>query len=118
MYFGDHPDGFYFSAARHAEPEELEEDYSVGGSDLRLEWDEFGGPLWSTEDGPLPDDPEWLHRALGLSDSLIADLLQWQDDMGAPRQRHPQQTLDERGELLAVRLQSEVGSRFKVRYHR
>lgn len=28
----------------------------------------------------LPDDPTWMQRALGLSDSLIADLLSWLHD--------------------------------------
>lgn len=96
-----------------------EDDYSVDGPGLRIMWDEGAGPLWSTGDGLLPDDPEWLERALGLSDSLIADLLGWLRDKDTAHRHHesPQQ-LDERAEQLARRLQAEVGSRFKVRYHR
>jgi len=94
-------------------------DYFVAGPDLRIMWDEGAGPLWSTGDGLLPDDPEWLERALGLSKALIADLLGWLRDSDTAHRHHqsPQQ-LDERADQLASRLQVEVGSRFNVRYHR
>lgn len=92
--------------------------YSVTGDDLRIMWDEGAGPLWSTGDGLLPDDPAWLSRALGLSDDLIAELLRWlRDKDTAHRFGQSPAQLDERAEQLAGRLQSEVGPRFKVRYH-
>ena len=103
----------------HAGADATEDDYSVHGPGLRIMWDEGAGPLWSTGDGLLPDDPEWLTRALGLSEALIIDLLDWQRDMDTAntyRQSPPQ--LDERAEQLADRLRAEVGSRFKVWYHR
>lgn len=86
-------------------------------------WDEGAGPLWGDE-GLLPDDPEWLRRALDLSDSLIADLLTWLSDMTALHLGSPvadwrkrARALDERGRQLADRVQREVGTRYRVRYH-
>jgi hypothetical protein len=74
-------------------------------------WDEGAGPLWRDE-GLLPDDPEWLREALGLSDSLIADLLAWVRYMDEARDRGQSQApLDNRALQLTRRLQIEVGSR-------
>ena len=120
-YFGDHPNGDYWSAVR---PDgsvdgdaEAEDDFSVEGTRLRIMWDEGAGPLWGDE-GLLPDDPGWLRQALGLSDSLIADLLEWVRDMDAARERGQSQALlNPRALQLADRLQAEVGSRFRVRFH-
>lgn len=96
-----------------------EDEYSVGRPGLRIMWDEGAGPLWSTGDGLLPDDPAWLKQALDLSDSLITDLLGWLSDKDTAHQHHQSPPeLDERAEQLAIRLQAEVGSRFKVRYQR
>ena len=85
-------------------------------------WDEQAGPLWDAT-GLLRDDPEWLQRALSLSDSLVADLLSWMSDMtelhygppGEDWQRRGHK-LDERGRELAERLQGEVGEKYEVRY--
>jgi len=94
----------------------------VEGSVLRVMWDENAGPLWG-DDGLLPEEPEWMHSALGLSDSLIADLLQWMSDMtglqfgplvGNSQLR--QQQLRDLGADLAQRLQAEVGTRYRVRF--
>src|SRR4051794_26097927 len=85
-HFGDYPHGAYFSVADPSDGEgdaHPEEDYSVGGTVLRIMWDEGAGPLWTNEDGLLPDEPEWLARALGLSTALIEDLLKWVHDMNA-----------------------------------
>jgi hypothetical protein len=86
-------------------------------------WDETAGPLWG-ERGLLGTTPEWMQRALGLSDALITDLLAWMEDMTVlafgPRWADPSEQavrLDERGESLAARLQGEVGDRYTVRYH-
>ena len=120
-YFGHYADGFYWSAFR---PDgsvdgdaELEEDFTVEGTRLRIMWDEGAGPLWGDE-GLLPNDPRWLRQALGLSDPLIDDLLEWVRDMGAARARGQSQALlNPRALKLADRLQAEVGSRFRVRFH-
>ena len=121
-YFGDYPHGAYWSAflprtARSMTTAEAE-DFTVEGTSLRIMWDEGAGPLWGDE-GLLPDDPEWLQQALGLSDSLIADLLAWARDMDSARERgQAQAPLDHRALQLTERLQTEVGSRFRVRFHR
>lgn len=119
-YLGDYPNGAYWSAFRrdgsvddHAEAE----DFSVEGTTLRIMWDEGAGPLWGDE-GLLPDDPEWLRQALGLSDALIADLLAWVREMDVARDRGQSRTPLSRHALqLTERLQTEVGSRFRVRFH-
>lgn len=122
-YFGNHPDGPYWSALRPpGEPDGEEEDYAVEGTTLRLMWDEGGGPLWGIE-GLLPDDATWLQRALGLTEGLVADLIAWRDDMNDFRWgshqdwRSVQKLLDQRAGALVGRLRSELGSRFDVRYH-
>lgn len=124
-YFGDYPHGSYWSAAapEGAKDSDQEEDHAVEGSTLRIMCDEGAGPLWASE-GLLPDDPEWLRLALGLSDSLVAALLTWLSEMTALHPGSPvgewqerARQLDERGRELAQRLQAEVGTRFIVRYH-
>jgi hypothetical protein len=119
-YLGDYPHGAYVSAFP---PPGLhfgdEVDDTVEGRELRVMWDAGAGPLWS-DDGGLPDEPEWLQRALGLSDSLVADLLTWLSDMTAAHLRSTverRQQLHDRGHELATRLQREVGERYAVRYH-
>lgn len=126
-YFGDYPDGSYWSAVPSGEERDVEEDYTVEGTDLRLMWDEGGGPLWGIE-GLLPDDPTWLRRALGLSEGLIADLIAWRDDMndfnwalqGRSRSHEDwlaeQKIMDQRAGGLVERLQAELENRFEVRY--
>lgn len=118
-YLGDYPDGLYWSAFR---PDgsvvgDTEADFTVEGIRLRIMWDEGAGPLWGDE-GLLPNDPRWLRQALGLSDPLIADLLEWVRDMDAARERGQSQALlNPQALQLAERLQAEVGSRFVVRFH-
>lgn len=121
-YFGNHPDGPYWSAVPIGEERDVEEeDYTVEGADLRLMWDEGGGPLWGIE-GLLPDDPTWLQRALGLSEGLIADLIAWRDDMNDfnwgshDDWLSDQKVMDQRAEALVERLQAQLGSRLEVRY--
>ena len=120
-YLGDYPNGAYWSAFRPDGSVDVdadeEEDLTVEGTRLRIMWDEGAGPLWGDE-GLLPDDPNWLRQALGLSDSLIADLLAWVRDMDAARDRGQSQALlNPQALQLADRLQTEVGSRFRVRFH-
>lgn len=119
-----YPYGAYWSADRPVGVEADEPvDYSVSGSVIRLMWD-YGVqiPLWDAH-GLLPEEPEWLGEALGLSARLIDDLKQWGFDMNevdaAPRRRTKEayEALNLRGEELTNRLQQEVGSRYRVRYH-
>lgn len=124
MHLGDYPHGAYWSAERRpsAQEEEPVVDYSVSGSVVRVMWD-YGVrvPLWDAE-GLLSDEPDWLRKALGLSDSLIGDLTRWGLDMedldAVPIRRTTEacEALDARARELAVRLQQELGSRYSVRY--
>jgi hypothetical protein len=127
-YFGDYPSGAYWSAISPEGSEELVVDdvehYSYEGTGLRIMWDEAAGPLWGDE-GLLGEDAQWMRRALGLSDALIDDLLTWKRDMTTlhygrpPVHDWPEQKrrLDDRGGALAVRLNAEVGEKFRVWYH-
>jgi hypothetical protein len=124
MHFGDYPHGAYWSAERRAQGQEDEPaDYSVSGSVLRMMWD-YGVrvPLWDAE-GLLPEEPDWLRKALGLSDPLIEDLTRWGLDMveldAVPSRRTTEayEALDARARELAERLQQELGSRYRVKYH-
>jgi hypothetical protein len=122
-HFGDHPDGAYWSAdppGPHDLPDD--DDATVHGDTIRFMWD-YGVmvPLWDGR-GLLPSDPAWLRAQLGLSASLIDDLMAWGSAMGHLDGHPPLRTaeafddLDRRARGLAVRLQAEVGSRFTVRY--
>lgn len=119
-YLGDYPHGAYWSAIPpegSVDDDAEAEDFTVEGTRLRIMWDEGAGPLWG-DGGLLPDDPDWLRQALGLSHSLIADLRAWVRDMDAARERGQSQApLDQRALQLAERLQAEVGSRFRVTFH-
>jgi len=123
-YHGEHPDDAPWSlVAPEGSELSLEGEFTVEGSELRVMWDEGAGPLWAS-DGLLPDDPEWLRRALGLRDSLVADLVAWAIDMNAPHastrvadRRARRRQLRQTGRLVADRVQAEVGPRFRVRFH-
>ena len=83
MHLGDYPHGAYWTAERRPSAHEDEPaDYSISGPVIRLMWDySMRIPLWDAE-GLLPEEPEWLREALGLSDLLIEDLRRWGLDMG------------------------------------
>jgi hypothetical protein len=84
MHLGDFPLGAHWSAeARPGGQEDEPADYSVSGSVIRMMWD-YGVrvPLWDAE-GLLPEEPDWLRKALGLSDPLIEDLTRWPRHGGA-----------------------------------
>jgi hypothetical protein len=49
-------------------------DEPLAGTTVALFYDHGGGPLWD-EAGEVPNDPDWLRRELGLSDTFIADLI-------------------------------------------
>ena len=93
----------------------------MNGGVIRLMWD-YGVtvPLWDAE-GLLPEEPEWLRAALGLSDALIDDLTRWGNDMNALdvaalSSSSQYEALDVRARALAERLQRELSSRFSVQY--
>jgi hypothetical protein len=126
-YFGDYPDGAYWSAVRPAGAKKRvvteEEQFSYDGTSLRIMWDEGAGPLWG-DGGLLGMDAEWMRRALGLSDALIDELLIWMRDMSALHYesatgdwQEQKRRLDSQGEAMAERLRAEVGVRYRVRYH-
>jgi hypothetical protein len=76
-------------------------------------------PLWA-DGGLLPEEPEWLHYALGLSEALIAAMAEWGDAMdrldGTASSAAEYTALDLVGRALAERLQAEVGDRYTVVY--
>lgn len=126
-YFGDYPDGAYWSAERPAETDGTErEDHTVKGRVLRLMWD-YGVvvPLWDAQ-GQLPEEPRWLRTTLGLSDELIAALAGWGSEMnlldGAGAELSPAEwtaryaEANTEGRSLAAQVQRELGSRFEVRF--
>jgi hypothetical protein len=123
LHFGDDPHGAYWSAERPPDAETDEPaDYSVNGPVIRMMWD-YGVrvPLWDAE-GLLPEEPQWLRKALNLSEGLIHDLSEWGLDMNeldaAPRLRTKEayEALDLRGRDLAQRLREEIGSRYRITY--
>ncbi len=123
MYFGDSPNGAYWSAERRATTDQDEPiDRTLSGSVIRFMWD-YGVrvPLWDA-DGLLPEEPEWLRETLGLSDPLIEDLTRWGRDMEAldasasRRTIDAYEALDARARVLVQRLQRELGSRFSIKY--
>ena len=119
---GNYPHGLYWSAFAPEGEQTIDEDEEdiAEGSDLRIMWDEGAGPLWGSG-GLLPYDPDWLQRALGLSQSLVADLFTWLGDMTALHRGaavddwlERLQQLDERKLELVERLRTEVGNRYRV----
>lgn len=96
--------------------------HGVVGDVIRVMWD-YGVRvgLWDAE-GQLPEEPTWLRDVLGLSDALVADLVQWGADMedvdAVPEGRTTRayDVLNARGRELAVRLQEELGERYRVTY--
>ena len=122
-YFGDYPDGPYWSAeGRKSAGDGRDEDFTICGEVIRFFWD-YGVrvPLWD-DSGLLSEDPVWLRAALGLSDLLVRDLASWGDDMEALDANPPLRTdqayreLDERARTLVDRLRQEVGTRFTISY--
>ncbi|WP_370289820.1 hypothetical protein [Nocardioides sp.] len=99
-------------------------DFEIAGDTIKFMWD-YGVvvPLWTEWEGLVPEEPEWLRRALGLSDPLIADLTAWGEAMqyldSRPHERTDEayRDLDLRARALLERVQQEVGDRFRVWYH-
>lgn len=123
MHFGDYPNGAYWSAERRPLTNQDEPtEYTVSGPVIRMMWD-YGVriPLWDAE-GLLPEEPEWLRMALGLSDGLTNDLRRWGLDMigldatAESRTHDAYVALDERARGLVQRLRDEIGSRWSVEY--
>lgn len=79
-------------------------------------------PLWD-DDGPLPDDEEWLTTTLGLSVKLIDDLKSWATDWNTPPTGDMgtangwYETIDQRrlaGRQMFERLRAELSPKFSV----
>lgn len=99
----------------------------MSGDVIRFMWDySVTVPLWDRE-GLLPDEPEWLHSALGLSEDLIQALTAWGHDMnsadGTPWKRRSKveweqayRELDARARDLVDRLRRELAPRYEVTY--
>jgi hypothetical protein len=103
--------GWYAPGPGEHIPEPSEEDVHVAGTRIAFFWD-YGVtvPLWD-EEGLLPDEPEWLERELGLSRTLIADLVAWAAVQDAIKRRSDADTQEEE---LFLRLQEELTPRFDV----
>ncbi len=83
----------------------------VVGSVIRFMWDHgCGVPLWD-EDGPLPDDPDWLAAELGVSRTLVGDMAAWvaEEDARTIGPAHTHQAA-----ILFARLRAEVPARFTL----
>lgn len=87
MYLGDYPHGAYWSAERRdASDNEEPESYEISGTVIRfMPEDTVTVPLWDGN-GLLPEEPEWLNRALGLNRGLVEDVAAW----GYDWKRHAQ----------------------------
>ena len=111
------------SAHRPGVADDVAPELGVDGDVIRFMWD-YGVtvPLWTDHEGLLPDDPEWLRGALGLSDALIEDLRAWGAAMGYldanPRLRtgRAYRDLDQRARGLVARLEEELAPRLTVEY--
>ncbi len=125
-YFGDYPNGPYWSAYVPIgdDSAEVEETYEIAGTMIRF-MPEYGVtvPLWD-EEGYLSEDPEWLNRALGLSPELVADLAKWGAEWDAPQLRltaaqHAARDLAGAAEAqqLVERLRAELPPQFRVVVH-
>lgn len=124
-YFGDHPDGSYWSAEVRDSASDEAESFEVSGTVISfMPDDSVIVPLWDDE-GLLPEEPEWLNRALGLSRRLVEDIAAWGNDWNADRMgesftaaQHEERRvrLDAEARFLVARLQREVPDGFTVRY--
>jgi hypothetical protein len=77
QWFGGVPgQGWYAPGPGEVVPASSKEETHMEGTKIRFFYDYGGGPLWD-EGGEIPNEPDWLHRELGLSSALIADLLAW-----------------------------------------
>ena len=123
-HFGDYPHGTYWSAeppADYVDDDVL--DLVVTSDVIKFMWD-YGVvvPLWTDGDGLLPEEPDWLRTALGLSDVLISDLSEWGTAMDHLDANPPLRTeqayrdLDRQARELVGRIREEVGSRFTIVY--
>lgn len=126
-WFGGKPGfGWYAPGPGDPTPEPSDDPdyYTLDGNEIQVMWD-YGVtvPLWN--DGLLPDDPDWLRRALGLSDSMIERLTRWGEAMNAqdalpdpasPERRAARENLRRLGGVLADDLQRELGPRYTITY--
>lgn len=128
-YFGDR-DGPHWSAvpacspATSTEAEGEADDFRVHGDVVTFMWDEgVTVPLWDDE-GLLPDEPEWLRRALGASDELVSAITAWGEDMretvSATMSKEDfhlaRRELDVRARALVESLRREIRAPLRVAY--
>ncbi|MEV5001704.1 hypothetical protein [Nocardioides sp. LML1-1-1.1] len=114
-WFAELPEGF--------EGVESEEDFTLESHDLRFMWD-YGVvvPLWVSGQGLVPDDKEWLRRALGLRYPLVSDLrasgeaMEMLDANPGMRTDQAYAELDRRARTLVERVREELGPDFTVTY--
>lgn len=126
-YLGDDPSGAYWSTLPAESSDEAPGDYTVSGDVIRFMWDyTVSVPLWD-RGGLLPDEPEWLQEALGLSEHLVRALSAWGQDMnsadGTPWNRRSKdeweqayRELDARARDLVEWLRRELAPRYEVTY--
>lgn len=124
-HFGDSPSGPGWYAYPPKDYVEPAESYEVDGTIIRfMPEDTVSVPLWD-DSGLLPHEPEWLHRALGLSPGLVADLAAWGDDWNAPNRGERfsdaehlarAQRLNAEAQVLVERLRAELPEGYTVVY--
>ena len=107
-------EGESFGWVAHPPPgsdEHADDERHVAGLVIRFMWDHgCVVPLWD-EEGPLPEDPDWLAAELGLSRELVEDMAAWASDEDA-LPMDPAHT--RAAELLFARLQAEIPARFTL----
>lgn len=104
------------------EPRDHDETPSVTGPEIRFMWDySVSVPLWA-DGGLLPDDPDWLGEALGLSADLVAELTAWgnaMEELDSRTSLGDQQAYRElasRAAALVEELRAQLAGRYTVRY--
>jgi hypothetical protein len=106
-YGGVPGQGWYAPGPGEVVPASSDEETHIEGTEIRFFYDYGGGPLWD-EGGEIPNEPDWLHRELGLSSALIADLLAWVE-IQDHRPPGPYSVSEERDEeQLFRRIQQEL----------
>ncbi len=115
-YGGVPGQGWYAPDQGEAAPASSDEVTHVEGAELRFFYDYGGGPLWGKW-GEIPNEPDRLHRELGLGSALIADLLAWVE-VQDHRPPGPYSVSEERDEeQLFRRIQQELKPGLKVVRH-
>jgi hypothetical protein len=80
-------------------------------------------PLWQDGEGLMSQDAEDLHRELGLTDELLADVASWQAEweraaLGLTRRGFSERRHQKQGAALVQRLQAEAVPGYEFRLWR